>query len=116
MFTYARSMFSIAAKEISVTDFQGTSFDMDFGVLTSTPRTSASISLPESLFNGIANATQIGTFRMIHATFENGSIFPSPEIPAMLGSAVIAASVVGYPVNNLQDPVVINLSKNEASF
>ena len=108
-FVYTGVMFSVAAEEVSVADSQEAGFEMDF-------RGTTSISLPESLFRGITNVTQNSTFRITRAAFENGSIFPSPELAAMLGGAVIAASVVGYPVDNLQDPVVLTFPKNEASL
>ena len=108
-FVYTGLMFSVAAEEISMADSQETGYEMDF-------RGSTSISLPESLFRGIANVTQNSTFRITRAAFENGSIFPSPELAAELGGAVIAASVVGYPVDNLQDPVVLTFPKNEVSL
>ena len=108
-FVYTGSMFSVAASEISVANSPETGLEINF-------RGSASISLPESLFRGIANVTQNSTFRITRAAFENGSIFPSPELVAMLGGAVIATSVVGYPVDNLQDPVVLTFPKNEASL
>lgn len=96
-------------------DFQGISFAMDFSELTGKAGTSASISLPESILGNIVNATQLGAFRIIHASFSDGNIFPS-STSEILGGIVIATSIVDYTIDNLQDPVVINFTKNEASL
>ena len=135
---FPQDNFLLQAEERPVTTFTGVTFSVNVNLDrhegftndsvssvegTESPSDStASISLPESLFDDLSlTQTNATTVRLVYSVFVDDALFqPRPESPSAqtfegfaVGSVLISAAVAtGSPVQDLRDPVRMTLQKN----